>query len=224
MTVVAIRNQAPTVADLEERIRATDETIRAKGAELEDARSVARAAVLSALPRDFATLRDQGRVESLEGQVRNLRSARVTLAVALEAARQRDRDAAWRAEVAKAREAGEALERAASESQALFAKLAASLMATRSAALAFADRAEACGGFREVSRLTFPAQIVPISGLALFAISDGALRPTGLVVESPFQVRESGRGDLAKAAREWSFVALKGARPETEHAPPPVAA
>jgi len=222
--VTPLRDKPLTAEGVEAKIRDVDRQIAAKNAELRAARAALDASILESPTRDLGTMREHRTADALEAELRNLASARVRLNAALRDARSRDAETAWRAKLADAKAAGSALEAAAAESQALLAKLVESLMATRRAAFAFADKAESVGGFNEIDRRSFPASILTIAGLAMYSASEGALRPPGLLVETPHQIREGGRGDLPKAAREYATVALRGARISTDNDDGPAAA
>lgn len=196
-----------TTSEIAQRIAAVDTQIAEK--------EVAREALEAQLPRllaehrgsELAAAKERAQLRELSSYLDDLRRTRAVLDAQRETALRHEWEAKFRDKLAEAKRQGEAL---VEESAAMAEDVVRLVKRASHFQVRVAEWESALPGVDpgDFMRGELSAGLMRRLEMAMYVESEGRLRPLK-IIESAFEMRQAGRGDLKRVTREHVTVALR---------------
>ena len=217
------RKKPATADDWREKLAELDAVIGSKQLAASELRTSIPQLIADAPNSELVAARERKRLAELSDELTHLHGARAVLTAHLDDAVRREYAARWEVQRKAARAKGEELVATAAELQRQLASLWPLAVEFQAKCMAFSASLPRQPRDFEPSELV--GSVPTLLGLAFFTLSDGKLRPRG-VIETPHDLKESGRADFVQRAKDLIAVGLRGSEvaPALPSTPQPPAA
>jgi chromosome segregation ATPase len=203
-----------TAERLGEKLTQLEQQIARKVEERERLRETIQRLVLEHTGSDLAAVRERRRLDELDAEIRQLEQSRGIFEHAIGEAQERERHAVFTRRLEEAKRRGDGVSAMAAQLEEGIVGVVKHAARLREALAEF-DAGLPGSDPQDFMRGELSACLMRHIEMSAYVKSEGALRPRG-IIESPFEMKQAGRGAIERTTRDYVTIALRNRTPRRD--------